>query len=56
MDYSPGSYFGELALLNNKPRAASIYATSDCVVAYLDKNAFKRLCGPVEEILRRNAE
>ncbi|VUC36905.1 unnamed protein product [Clonostachys rosea] len=51
--YSKGDYFGELALLNDAPRAASIVASSDVKVASLGKSAFQRLLGPVEDIMRR---
>ncbi|TQS32292.1 hypothetical protein Golomagni_07397, partial [Golovinomyces magnicellulatus] len=51
--YQKGDFFGELALLNDEPRAASIVATSDVKVATLGKNAFQRLLGPVEGIMRR---
>lgn len=51
--YVKGDFFGELALLNDAPRAASVVATSDVKVASLGKNAFQRLLGPVEGILRR---
>ncbi|KAG5925123.1 protein kinase A regulatory subunit [Claviceps africana] len=53
LHYKKGDYFGELALLNDRPRAASIMASSDVKVASLNKNAFQRLLGPVEGILRR---
>lgn len=51
--YRKGDYFGELALLNDAPRAASIVAATDVKVASLGKNAFQRLLGPVEGIMRR---
>ena len=53
LDYKKGDFFGELALLNDAPRAASVVASSDVKVATLGKNAFQRLLGPVEGILRR---
>ncbi|KPM43061.1 cAMP-dependent protein kinase regulatory subunit [Neonectria ditissima] len=53
LDYDKGDYFGELALLNDAPRAASVVATTDVKVASLGKNAFQRLLGPVEGIMRR---
>ena len=55
-EYSPGSYFGELALLYNAPRAASIKADTDCKLLTLDRMSFKRLLGPLENILQRNSE
>jgi cAMP-dependent protein kinase regulator len=54
--YTEKMYFGELSLLNDVPRAATIEATSDIKVARIDRNAFKRILGPLEDILKRNAE
>lgn len=52
--YKKGDYFGELALLNDKPRAASVVSKTEVKVATLGKNGFQRLLGPVEGIMRRN--
>lgn len=52
--YTKGDYFGELALLNDAPRAASVVARSEVKVATLGKDGFQRLLGPVESIMRRN--
>lgn len=51
--YKKGDFFGELALLNDKPRAASVVSATDVKVATLGKSAFARLLGPVEGIMRR---
>ncbi|EGR29177.1 hypothetical protein IMG5_161270 [Ichthyophthirius multifiliis] len=55
-DYKPGDYFGELALLKNCPRQASIKCITDVKLASLERQAFKRLLGPVDNILGRNAD
>ncbi|TGJ82121.1 hypothetical protein E0Z10_g6630 [Xylaria hypoxylon] len=51
--YQKGDFFGELALLNDAPRAASVVSATEIKVATLGKNAFARLLGPVEGIMRR---
>ncbi|PGH21546.1 cAMP-dependent protein kinase regulatory subunit [Polytolypa hystricis UAMH7299] len=51
--YERGDFFGELALLDDKPRAASIVAKTDVKVAQLGRDGFKRLLGPVQDIMRR---
>lgn len=51
--YHRGDYFGELALLDDKPRAATIVTKTDVKVARLGRDGFKRLLGPVEDIMRR---
>ncbi|KAG2209784.1 hypothetical protein INT47_001932 [Mucor saturninus] len=51
-----GSYFGELALLNDSPRAATVVAHGRLKCATLGKKAFTRLLGPVLDILKRNSE
>ena len=53
-EYRKGDYFGELALLNDAPRAASVVSRTEVKVATLGKNGFQRLLGPVEGIMRRN--
>jgi cAMP-dependent protein kinase regulator len=55
-EYSVSDYFGELALIKNAPRAASIVATSALKCVSLDRHSFKRLLGPLEDILKRNAQ
>ncbi|KAI9735925.1 MAG: hypothetical protein M1834_001391 [Cirrosporium novae-zelandiae] len=52
--YRKGDYFGELALLNDQPRAASVVSKTEVKVAKLGKAGFQRLLGPVEGIMRRN--
>ena len=56
MQYSKGSYFGELALIHNAPRAANVIAKTDTVVVSLDKDSFKRIMGTAEELLQKNIE
>jgi len=49
-----GQYFGELALVTHKPRAASVYSKGNCKVAALDILAFERLLGSCMEVMKRS--
>eukprot|EP00742_Colponemidia_sp_Colp-10_P001162 GILJ01001253.1.p1 GENE.GILJ01001253.1~~GILJ01001253.1.p1 ORF type:complete len:430 (+),score=65.78 GILJ01001253.1:59-1291(+) len=51
-----GDYFGEIALIKDQPRAATVTAVGTTKVLGLEKDAFRRLLGPLEEILQRNME
>ncbi|CAG8976310.1 hypothetical protein HYALB_00005716 [Hymenoscyphus albidus] len=51
--YHKGDYFGELALLDDKPRQASVISKTEVKVATLGKDGFQRLLGPVASIMRR---
>uniref|UniRef100_A0A1B0G588 cAMP-dependent protein kinase type II regulatory subunit n=1 Tax=Glossina morsitans morsitans TaxID=37546 RepID=A0A1B0G588_GLOMM len=53
---SKGEYFGELALVTHRPRAASVYAETDVKVAFLEVEAFERLLGPCMDIMKRNID
>ena len=41
--YQPGEAFGELALLYNAPRAATIISKTDCKLWQLDRNTFTHI-------------
>lgn len=56
-EYKVGDYFGERALIKGEPRAANIVVTSDkAKVISLDRTSFRRLLGPIEDLLKRNIE
>ena len=45
MKYQSGQSFGELALMNNKPRAATIICVETWYFATLDRDGYKRILG-----------
>eukprot|EP01132_Coremiostelium_polycephalum_P002559 gene2559-3169_t len=49
-------YFGEVALLTDRPRAATVTAIGQTKCVEMDRQRFIRLLGPCEDILRRNME
>ena len=51
---SAGDYFGEIALINDSPRAATVTAVGAVKCVTLDTKAFIRLLGPVLDLLKRN--
>lgn len=54
--YKEGDYFGELAILKGDPRAANVIARTVCTCVTLDRHSFKRMLGPLEDILKRNMD
>jgi len=51
-----GAYFGEIALMTTKPRQATVTASGKLKCLYLDRKTFKRVMGPIQDILMRNIE
>jgi len=49
-------YFGEIALLMNRPRSATVIAVNSLKCVGLDRERFNRVLGSCEDILRRNME
>lgn len=52
MEYKPGDFFGERALLTDEPRAANVIASTPLRVLTLDRRSFKKMLGPLEEQIR----
>jgi len=50
----PGDYFGEIALMSDMPRSATVTTVEDSVLLTLDRNTFISLLGPMADLLRRN--
>jgi len=53
---SDGRYFGELALVTKKARAATAIAVGPVRLAFLDVGAFERLLGPCMDLMKRNIQ
>lgn len=51
LTYKPGDFFGELALLKDAPRAATVTALSAGELLVLDRSAFKRLFAGSESMV-----
>src|SRR5688572_10450867 len=54
MTLGPGGYFGELALLRNEPRAATVTATTEVKLLTISREHFSQVLAPCEEILKRH--
>ncbi|XP_076309553.1 cAMP-dependent protein kinase regulatory subunit-like isoform X3 [Tachypleus tridentatus] len=50
----PSDYFGEIALLLDRPRAATVRAKGPLKCVKLDRARFERVLGPCADILKRN--
>jgi len=52
----PSDYFGEIALMLDRPRAATVTARGALKCVKLDRARFERVLGPCSEILKRNIQ
>ena len=54
--YSAGEYFGEVAILRNEKRAATVKASTDCRCIVLDNVSFWKLLSSVKPVLAQAIE
>lgn len=52
--HEQGDYFGELALLNDDARKATVTCIQESTLASIDRASFNRLLGPLKEIMQQN--
>ena len=53
-DLFPGDYFGEGALLTDKPRRANVIAVGEVECLVLDRDDFNDALGPLRKVLEKN--
>merc|ERR1719350_1068984 len=51
-----GEFFGELALLSDDPRKATVRATESCTVLTLSKEDFIAVLGPIQDLMKEKAK
>lgn len=57
MTHQAGDYFGELALIQDQPRQATVsVASPEAKLLSMDRATFKRLMGPMEAYMQNQAE
>lgn len=49
-----GDYFGEIALITDAPRKATIRATADSQIHWVSKEDFDMVIGPIKDILQKS--
>ena len=54
--YRAGDYFGELALMHDLCRQATVKTISDCILFSIDRDSFMRLMGSANDIMERNKQ
>ena len=54
--YKVGNYFGEIYLLRSESSPVNYVALGDCKILVIDRMTFKRLIGPLEDLLLRNKD
>ncbi len=51
-----GKYFGEVAIILDRPRTATIRAKGKVECVKIDRETFERILGPCQDIMKRNME
>jgi len=55
LTYGRGDHFGELALLKDDVRAATVVAKTDCKLLWVDRKVFERLLGALRGAMGQRA-